>query len=183
MEYNNSMNANINLSNTYLITKRCELRPFTLEDTQDVFNYASAPEVGFMAGWKTHQSLEDSTEIVQIFIDGNKTLAIKHQDKVIGSIGLEKMSFDPLPEKLGREIGYVLGKDYWGQGLMVEVVNEVIRYCFEELKLDFLTVNHYDFNTQSQRVIEKCGFRLIAHELIESKIHGKIYVKRYLKER
>jgi ribosomal-protein-alanine N-acetyltransferase len=56
----------------------------------------------------------------------------------------------------GREIGYVLSRDYWGNGIMPEAVNAVIEYLFSELDLDFLTCGYYDFNSQSKRVQEKC---------------------------
>ena len=59
----------------------------------------------------------------------------------------------------GREIGYVLSKDYWGQGIMPEAVTAVINYLFNDLNLDFLTCGYYEFNNQSKRVQEKCGFK------------------------
>ena len=59
----------------------------------------------------------------------------------------------------GREIGYVLGKGYWGKGLMPEAVNAVINYLFNERLLDFLVCGYYDFNKQSKRVQEKLGFK------------------------
>ena len=59
---------------------------------------------------------------------------------------------------LGREIGYVLSKEFWGQWLMPEAVQRVISWCFEELGMDFLTCGHFVWNQQSRRVIEKCGF-------------------------
>ena len=43
----------------------------------------------------------------------------------------------------GREIGYVLSKDYWGKGLMPEAVNVVITYCFKVLKFDFLLCGYF----------------------------------------
>lgn len=61
----------------------------------------------------------------------------------------------------------MLSKDYWGKGLMPEALNEVIRYCFEDLKLDFLVCGHFTDNNQSKRVQEKCGFyhyKLVKHE-------------------
>ena len=50
---------------------------------------------------------------------------------------------------------------------MTEAVREVIRYCFEDLKLDFLACGHFVDNYQSKRVQEKCGFthyKLVKHE-------------------
>ena len=70
------------------------------------------------------------------------------------------MNFLSLKKK-GREIGCVLSKDYWGRGLMPEAVKEVIKYCFEELHLDFLIYSYFVWNNQSKRVCEKCGFKYL----------------------
>jgi len=61
----------------------------------------------------------------------------------------------------GREIGYVLSKDYWGRGLMPEAVKAVIQYLFEAENLDFIIAGHFKRNAQSARVIQKCGFAYI----------------------
>ena len=82
--------------------------------------------------------------------------------KVIGSLGIERYDEKLLPEfdeKRGREIGYVLSKNYWGRGLMPEAVKEVIRYLFESVNLDFIACGHFTDNLQSMRVQEKCGFK------------------------
>lgn len=66
-----------------------------------------------------------------MFIGHKKTFALEYQGKVIGSLGIEQYNEDHFPEfadKKCREIGYVLSKEYWGQGLMPEAVKEVIRY-------------------------------------------------------
>ena len=158
------MNAHFQLNGTVLHTERLILRPFNLDDLQDFFNYASVPGVGEMAGWAHHQDIEVSKVILSNFIAEDKTFAIvlKQTNKVIGSIGVEKYSLeDKLTEfqpYLGREIGYVLAKEHWGKGLMPEAVKAVIKYLFDVVNLDFLTCDYYDFNTQSKRVQEKCGF-------------------------
>ena len=82
---------------------------------------------------------------------------------MIGSLGIERYgSEDKLSEFFdyqGREIGYVLSKDYWGKGLMPEALQAVINYCFNKLNYDFLLCGYFDFNSQSKRVQEKCGFK------------------------
>ena len=60
-----------------------------------------------------------------------------------------------------KELGYVLSKTYWGQGLMPEAVRAVIAYAFDTLDLDALTAGHFVHNHQSQRVIEQCGFTYV----------------------
>ena len=52
-------------------------------------------------------------------------------------------------------------RDYWGRGLMPEAVKAVTAYLFDTVGLDFLLVGHFDWNRQSARVIQKCGFRFI----------------------
>lgn len=62
---------------------------------------------------------------------------------------------------MGREIGYVLNKKYWGRGIMPEAVNRVIQYCFNDLHLDFLCCGYFKENKQSKRVNEKMAFNII----------------------
>ena len=159
------MNANVDITNVVLETERLILRPWKLDDVDDFFEYAKNPDVGPRAGWLPHENKEKSLEILNKFIEEKKTFAIvyKENNKVIGSLGLEKYNLeDKLSEFFdyqGREIGYVLSKDYWGKALMPEAVKAVINYCFKELNFDFLLCGYYDFNSQSKRVQDKCGFK------------------------
>ena len=156
------VNAEIDISNVVLKTSRLTLRPWKLSDVDDLYEYAKVDGVGQRAGWLPHKSKEESYLRVVRFMEGKKTFALEYEGKVIGSLGIEIYDEDECPEfedKRGREIGYVLSKDYWGRGLMPEAVQAVIGYCFNELHLDFLLCGHFAFNTQSWRVQEKCGFR------------------------
>jgi ribosomal-protein-alanine N-acetyltransferase len=159
------MNANFEIGELVIETERLILRPFNQSDLHDFNEYASVPGVGEMAGWKHHKNIQESAEILDRFINEDKTFAIclKENGKVIGSLGIEKYG---LEEKLtefdgyrGREIGFVLSKDYWGRGLMPEAVRAVMDYLFEALDFDFLLCGYYNFNTQSKKVQEKCGFK------------------------
>jgi len=58
-----------------------------------------------------------------------------------------------------REMGYWLGRPYWGHGVMTEAATELLRFGFETLGLEAVWCSHYDWNSRSRRVIEKCGFR------------------------
>ena len=141
-----------------LETPRLILRGFTLDDVGDLYHYAKNPDVGPNAGWKMHESLEESEKIVKMFIEDNDVWAIvlKETGHVVGSIGLHEDGFRKFSNC--REVGYVLSHDYWGQGLMVEAVKRVIKYAFEEAGITLLSVYHYPFNQRSKRVVEKCGF-------------------------
>lgn len=159
------MNASFKVSGQIIETERLILRPFKTSDLPDFNEYASVYGVGEMAGWKHHETVEESKEILDRFIEQDKTFAIvlKENNKVIGSLGVEKYGMEEVLSEFfdykGREIGYVLSKDYWGRGIMPEAVVAVIDYLFNDLELDFLTCGYYDFNKQSKRVQEKCGFK------------------------
>lgn len=156
------MNAEIDISQVTLETERLRLRPWRESDLEDFYEYASVDGVGQMAGWLPHKDLEESEKILQLFIGEKKTFAIEYEGKVIGSLGIERYDEEKLPEFAplkGRELGFVLSKEYWGRGLMPEAVRRVVRYLFEEAGLEFLVCGHYVENQQSCRVQEKCGFR------------------------
>ena len=158
------MNKQIDITNVVLKTDHLTLRPFRDSDLQDLYEYAKVDGVGQMAGWMPHRNMEESRAILDMFIREKKTFALEHQGKVIGSLGIDCYNEKDYPEFTalrGREIGYVLSKDHWGKGLMPEAVQAVIRYLFEVEGLDFLICGHFERNTRSRRVIEKCGFRYI----------------------
>ena len=159
------MNAKVDLTAIKIETERLILRPFEPTDLDDLFDYAKVPGVGENAGWPHHKTIETSKMILSKFIDEKKTFAIvyKENNKVIGSLGVESYgNEDKLTEfnnYIGREIGYVLAKDYWGKGLGTEAVKAVISYLFNELNYDFLLCGYHDVNDRSKRVQEKCGFK------------------------
>lgn len=166
-----------------LETERLILRPWEESDLEDFYEYAKVDGVGQMAGWEPHKSIQESKKILDMFIREKKTFALelKENHKVIGSLGLENLSLllDEKYEKLaGREIGYVLSKDYWGQGLMPEAVKRVIRFCFEDLNYDYLICCHWIENSQSQRVIEKSGFQFIK-ETMRKTLSGEERLSKY----
>ena len=160
-----NMNAHFRINGKVIETERLILRAFKQTDLESFYEYASVEDVGEMAGWKHHESIDESRKIMDSFINNDKVFAIclKENNKVIGSIGIEKYGLeDALTEfknYRGRELGYVLSKDYWGKGLMPEAVNAVIEYLFNELDYDFLLCGYYNFNERSKRVQEKCGFK------------------------
>lgn len=143
-----------------LSTNRLVLRAFTMEDLADFYEYCKDPDTGIHAGWKPHESMEESRDILHHFIEEREVWAIceKQSGKVIGSIGLHRDSKRRRNFNQCRMMGYVLSKVYWGQGLMTEAAKEVLRHAFEDLKLEMVTISHFSYNQRSARVIEKLGF-------------------------
>lgn len=156
------MNVKVDVSNVVLKTNRLILRGWMEKDLNDFYEYASVDGVGQMAGWLPHKSLEESQKILKTFIEHKKTFAIVYNNKVIGSLGIEKYNEEVLPEFdnfKACELGFVLSKEYWGKALMQEAIKEVIKYLFDIIKLDLIVCCHFLSNNQSKRVQEKCGFK------------------------
>lgn len=152
------------------------MRPWKESDLEDFFEYASVDGVGQMAGWLPLKSIEEARKILDKFISRKKTFALEYQGKVIGSFGIERYDEETYPELdqlKGREIGFVLSKEYWGRGLMPEAVKAVVRYLFEVENLDFIIAGHFDTNKQSERVVQKCGFEYLKTIPYETK-YGKV---------
>lgn len=175
----------IDIRGSILETNRLILRPFKTEDLNDFYEYCKVEGVGEAAGWKHHESLEESKEIIDRFIKEHHTFAItdKQSGKVIGSVGIEqsgKVFGREFADKNINEVGYVLSKDYWGKGLMTEVVKAVITYMFKEFNCDVVTVGHFTHNDRSRRVIEKCGFEFYADSVFKTKYGATFEDKNYI---
>lgn len=144
-----------------LHTDRLILRSWEEKDAEDLYKYASHPEVGPIAGWPVHTSVENSREVIRDVLSAPDTYAmvLKETGHSVGSIGLMvgEASNLRVPDNEG-EIGYWIGVPYWGQGLVPEAVREIMRYGFEDKQLDKIWCGYFEGNTKSKRVQEKCGF-------------------------
>lgn len=141
-------------------TERLLLRNIEEEDAADIFEYAQEPNVGPNAGWKPHESIEETREIMKkIFIDQPYVfgMVLKESKKIIGTVGLIK---DPKRDNPhARMLGYAMSERYWGQKLMTEASRAVIDLGFKDPEINIITCCCYSFNQRSRRVIEKCGFK------------------------
>ena len=144
-------------------TSRLILRPWREDDAEYLFKYAQDPDVGPSAGCPSHTSVENSLEIIRTVFAAPETYAVvlKETNEPIGSCGIMFSNGLPSAEmKSGEaEIGYWIGKPYWGQGLIPEAVKALLSRCFNELSLITVWCGYYDGNVKSKRVCEKSGFR------------------------
>ncbi len=144
-------------------TERLLLRPWIDSDAEALFKYASDPDIGPVAGWLPHTSVENSLEIIRTVFSAPETYAtvLKETGEAVGACGL--LFSDGLHSaemKQGEaEIGYWIGKPYWGQGLIPEAVCALLARSFNDLSLKTVWCGYYDGNIKSKRVCEKCGFR------------------------
>lgn len=144
-----------------LSTKRMVLRPWRENDAESLYEYACDPRVGIIAGWPPHKSVEESREIINTVFNLPNVwaLTLKDEDKAIGCIGISSSEYANFPIAFDEgEVGYWIGVPFWGKGLVPEALREVIRYAFEDLRLNALWCGYFDGNEQSKRVGDKCGF-------------------------
>ena len=146
---------------TVLETERLVLRPWSEEDAASLYEYAKDPDIGPIAGWPTHQSVEESMQIIKTVFKCDECYAIceKGTNAAIGAIALKLKGQTDLTERDDEcEVGYWLGKPFWGRGYMPEAVRELLRHGFEELGMTTIWCAYYDGNVKSKRVQEKAGF-------------------------
>ena len=143
----------------FIETERLILRPITIEDKKDVYEYSCSSSVGIHAGWKPHENINESEEIIKTILSANNIFGIvlKSSGKMIGSVGLIP---DPMREnEKSQMIGYALGDKYWGNGYMTEAAKEVVKYGFGKLNLELISATCYSYNNRSSRVLEKLGMK------------------------
>ncbi|MBO5319293.1 MAG: GNAT family N-acetyltransferase [Ruminococcus sp.] len=145
-----------------LETERLILRRFDESDAENVYLYAKDSDVGPIAGWPPHKSVDESREVIRNVFSGAEAYAVclKSDNKAIGAIELKLNGHTDMTEKDDEcELGYWLGKPFWGQGIIPEAVREILRHAFEDIGMNKVWCGYYDGNVKSKRVQEKCGFR------------------------
>lgn len=102
-------------------------------------------------------SVADAQQFINSFI-GQKPVqifAIEYEGKYVGNIGLVKQA-DVYSKS--AELGYFIGEPYWNRGITTRAVNLICEYGFRELDVVRIYSGIFEFNSPSQRVLEKCGF-------------------------
>jgi ribosomal-protein-alanine N-acetyltransferase len=169
------MNNKIPISKIPVIeTERLILRELSLDDVDDIFGYASIPEVSTFLLWYPHKSKQDSIDFINFAKDMfAKDISIiwgielKEEKKLIGIFDLRTMQLI----NDCAEIGYVISNIYWNRGFISESIQEVIKFCFNELKLNRVEAHCDEENIGSARVMEKAGMKY------EGTMREKLYVK------
>ena len=145
-----------------LQTERLILRRWEESDAEELFKYASDPDVGPIAGWPTHQCADESLHVIRTVLNRKEAYAVclKTDGKAIGAIELKLNGHTDMTEREDEcELGYWLGKPFWGQGIMPEAAGEMLRHAFEDVGMKKVWAGYYEGNSKSKRVQEKVGFR------------------------
>jgi len=139
------------------------MRKITLNDANDMFEYAADPQVSEYTMWSTHGSIEETKYFLKSLLKMYKRRELvdwgivhKAEKKLIGTCGYVEWS---MTHSRG-EIGYVLDRKYWNQGYMSEAVNAIMEFGFREMLLNRIEAKCEVHNIGSARVMEKVGMQL-----------------------
>lgn len=138
-----------------LETKRLLLRRLKMSDVEDIFEYASGPEVTKYTLWNTHNSIEDSKKFIFWLTKSFACWAIEHKadGKVIGTCFLHSFNL-----QAGQaETAFNLSRKYWRQGYATEAARKVILFGFKKWELSRIGGTCMIGNIASARVLKKVG--------------------------
>lgn len=144
-----------------LETERLTLRAIRETDAGEMFGMRSDERVMRFVGRPLAERVEDAAALIAVMIDWQSkrdavtwALTLSGDDRLIGTIGFWRMQ----KENYRAEIGYMLGADFHGRGLMSEALAAVLSYGFDVMKLHSVEANVNPENAASIRILEKNGF-------------------------
>lgn len=166
------MNADVDAGGLTLRTERLLLRPWRPGDLDDLFAITSQAAVMRNLGQLPHADREEARSMLDRFMAGRNKLALEYGGRAVGSLGIERYAEHAYPKLCDlscRELSFMLSPSCWGLGLMTEAVREILRWLFEEKRLDAVLCGHFVSNARSARVQEKCGFTHFAYRKYTTK--------------
>lgn len=157
-----------------LDTPRLTLRPMTMRDAQDIYDYSCDREVARHVLWDAHRSVADSRAYLRFILrqyregmPSSYGIVLKETGVLVGTIGFMWLN----EENSTVEVGYSLARAQWNKGLMTEALRALIDMAFTHLRIHRIEAQHATANPSSGRVMQKCGMRK------EGTLRGRIYNK------
>lgn len=143
-----------------LETERLRLRRVSMQDANEMYAYASDDEVTKHVTWETHRSVNDSKRFIQFILAQYAKhdiapwgIELKESGRMVGTVDFVWWK----PGHQSAEIGYVLARECWGQGLMTEAASALLKLGFAQMELVRIQARCIVENIGSQRVMEKIG--------------------------
>jgi RimJ/RimL family protein N-acetyltransferase len=144
-----------------VVTQRLLLRPWCEEDLEEVLRLWTDP-VAVQYTWRQPPAREraaaEGARILSVWRDhgfGPWAAIERASGAWIGKLGPDVL--EDWPDEHNIEVGWVLDRAYWGQGIATEGALASIHYAFAELKLEQIISVTVPANTASRRVMEKAG--------------------------
>lgn len=161
-----------------LETQRLRLRPLVTPDAEAMFAYTSVPESFQYLRRSVHTSVEEDQAFIRDVLEGYRLhrefvwgICPQDMDRPIGTCRL----FDLWPAEGRCEVSYLIHPACRHRGIAPEVVERLIHYVFEELDFRTMYARCAIENTDSERVMQKCGMTLEKKLPHYAKLHGIWY--------
>lgn len=152
-----------NMGTKMLESNRLILRKFCYKDVEPMFeNWASDSAVTEFLTWKPHADSGETKSLIDSWIKQysdtsfyNWVIELKQTQEIVGNISVIKLN-----EKIeAAEIGYCMGKNWWGQSIMPEALITVIHFLFDKIGMNRIAACHDSNNAKSGRVMIKAGMQ------------------------
>lgn len=138
-------------------------KSLSINDAQEIHNYASDEDVSRFIGWKLMHTLNETRKHIEEMLKRESagthlyaSVVLKSTQAIIGTA----MIFNFDHEAKHAEIGYVFHRDHWGKGYGTEAVTLMNNFAFGALNLHKLHACVVDTNIGSIRILEKNRFEL-----------------------
>lgn len=144
-----------------LETKQTKLRTFELEDSEVLYKWGQNPVYKKRAGYPDVKTRQDAVNLCKTYMKSSLTFAIesKKTHEVIGVFEINERGID---ETSGldrtKEVGFLVDQNFWGQGIMTEVLSRMIDYLFKDLNQLEVWAACYIDNEGCQHLLKKLGF-------------------------
>lgn len=146
-----------------LESSRLVLRRMEKQDAKQIFRYWSDPEVVKYMNVPAFESPEEAWEMINLLNALSETedtlrwgIEIKESGELIGSCGFNSWQ---LSGAYRAEIGYELGKPYWGKGYMQEALTKMFEFGYQTMGLNRIEALLFPQNTASINLLTRLGFR------------------------
>ena len=140
----------------------CKIRKWKLTDAKDIAVALSNKKIqdNLRDGLPYPYSEQDGVDFISSMLSAKEdetfAFAITLDDKVIGSIGVFRQQNI---HRQTAEMGYYIAEEYWGKGIMTDVVKQICEYVFKNSDILRIYAEPFAYNTGSCRVLEKAGFQ------------------------
>ncbi len=144
-------------------TDRLLLRKFEITDAPKMFNnLAKNPDNVKYLSWQAHKNIDETYKVLNKWLEEYKNqnyyrwcIALKNTNEAIGSIDVIEI----IEIRSTCEIGYVVSKKFWNNGIMTEALGAVIKFLFTNVNFNRIQLRHATENPASGKVMLKCGLK------------------------
>jgi RimJ/RimL family protein N-acetyltransferase len=140
---------------------QCVVRSWRESDAESITKHADNRSIwrNLRDAFPHPYRMEDAKQFIEMAMarDPETFFCIAVDDQAVGSIGY---SFLSDVNRFTAEVGYFLGEEHWGRGIMTEALSAVTRHALDTHQLNRIYAMPYEWNPASFRVLEKSGYVL-----------------------